>query len=159
MQLEEALEAAAEARRRRAGTAAGVREPGFRAEGEDDDDDGDLAAAAGADSDDEGAGAGAGGKGRDAALRPYGRLSQAQVEALRYRGEDVARGITKAVIKEARAKELKNELLTRWVGVWSEGGVGSGFLHGAVACLGITTVSYASCVRAHAIAVPALVPL
>ncbi|PNW75448.1 hypothetical protein CHLRE_12g526850v5 [Chlamydomonas reinhardtii] len=112
MQLEEALEAAAEARRRRAGTAAGVREPGFRAEGEDDDDDGDLAAAAGADSDDEGAGAGAGGKGRDAALRPYGRLSQAQVEALRYRGEDVARGITKAVIKEARAKELKNELLT-----------------------------------------------
>ncbi|KAG2453496.1 hypothetical protein HYH02_001716 [Chlamydomonas schloesseri] len=112
MQLEEALEAAAEARRRRAGAAAGVREPGFRADGEDDDDDEEEdagAGASGAGSDDEGTG-GKGGK-KDAALRPYGRLSQAQVEALRYRGEDVARGITKAVIKEARAKELKNELL------------------------------------------------
>ncbi|KAG2439321.1 hypothetical protein HXX76_004680 [Chlamydomonas incerta] len=106
MQLEEALEAAAEARRRRAGVAAGVREPGFRAEGEDEDED-----EGGADADSDEEGGGAGGKGKDAALRPYGRLSQAQVEALRYRGEDVARAITKAVIKEARAKELKNELL------------------------------------------------
>jgi ATP-dependent RNA helicase DDX56/DBP9 len=34
-----------------------------------------------------------------------------QVEALRYRGEDIARSITKNVIREARAKDLKTELL------------------------------------------------
>ncbi|KAG1675398.1 hypothetical protein FOA52_012317 [Chlamydomonas sp. UWO 241] len=34
-----------------------------------------------------------------------------KIEALRYRAEDVARGITRNVIKEARAKELKAELL------------------------------------------------
>jgi len=34
-----------------------------------------------------------------------------QVESLRYRGEDVARSITRNSIKEARAKELKAELL------------------------------------------------
>ncbi len=30
---------------------------------------------------------------------------------MRYRGEDIARGITKKVVREARAKELKAELL------------------------------------------------
>ena len=33
------------------------------------------------------------------------------MEALRYRGEDIERSITKAVVKEARAKELRLELL------------------------------------------------
>lgn len=46
-------------------------------------------------------------------LRPFTRLSKAQLEALRYRGEDVARSITRNVIKEARAKELRIELLNR----------------------------------------------
>ncbi|GFR43951.1 hypothetical protein Agub_g5092, partial [Astrephomene gubernaculifera] len=101
---------------------AAAREPGFRAEGEDEDEEQDEEE----DSEDEAAGAGvcaeAGeggqqqrrrkGKGAAAAaFRPYGRLSRAQVEALRYRGEDVARGITRSVVREARAKELKNELL------------------------------------------------
>mmetsp|Transcript_15453 Transcript_15453/g.41851 ORF Transcript_15453/g.41851 Transcript_15453/m.41851 type:complete len:698 (+) Transcript_15453:110-2203(+) len=45
------------------------------------------------------------------ALRPFLRLSKAQVEALRYRGEDVARSITRNSIKEARQRELKAELL------------------------------------------------
>ena len=44
-------------------------------------------------------------------LRTFGRLPRNQVEALRYRGEDIARSITKKVIREARAKELKLELL------------------------------------------------
>ncbi|KAL4423346.1 hypothetical protein ABPG77_006141 [Micractinium sp. CCAP 211/92] len=55
----------------------------------------------------EGAGAG----GAAAGLQRYQRLTKAAVEGLRYRAEDVARSITKNVIKEARAKELKNELL------------------------------------------------
>lgn len=33
------------------------------------------------------------------------------MEALRYRAEDVARGITKSKVKEARARELEHELL------------------------------------------------
>lgn len=48
-----------------------------------------------------------------------------QVEALRYRGEDVARSITKTTIREARARELKAELLNSsklkvGVCVWEE---------------------------------------
>ncbi|KAG2498899.1 hypothetical protein HYH03_003090 [Edaphochlamys debaryana] len=93
-----------EARRGRRGEAA--REPGFRAEGEDEDDSEDEEGAEGSEDGEEEQGRRKGG-----ALRPFGRLSKAQVEALRYRGEDVARGITRAVVKEARAKELKNELL------------------------------------------------
>ncbi|EFN55662.1 hypothetical protein CHLNCDRAFT_23258 [Chlorella variabilis] len=42
-----------------------------------------------------------------AGLQPHQRLTKAAVEGLRYRAEDVARSIT----KNARAKELKNELL------------------------------------------------
>ena len=45
------------------------------------------------------------------ALKAFVRLTRAQLEALRYRGEDVGRSITKKVVKEARAKELKLELL------------------------------------------------
>ncbi len=44
-------------------------------------------------------------------LQPFHHLTKASVEALRYRGEDIARSITKAVVKEARAKELRLELL------------------------------------------------
>jgi ATP-dependent RNA helicase DDX56/DBP9 len=44
-------------------------------------------------------------------LRTFGRLPPNQVEALRYRGEDIAKSITRKVIREARAKELKLELL------------------------------------------------
>ncbi len=100
-----------------------VREPGFRADGEDDEDDndsdsgdssdGEEGASEGGEGDGEGKGRGRG-KGKEAVLRPFGRLSRAQVEALRYRAEDVAGGITKTVVREARAKELKNELLNRW---------------------------------------------
>jgi len=44
-------------------------------------------------------------------LQPFHHLTKASVEALRYRGEDIARSISKAVVKEARAKELRLELL------------------------------------------------
>ncbi|KAL4430654.1 hypothetical protein ABPG75_005910 [Micractinium tetrahymenae] len=61
--------------------------------------------------DDDEEGGGGGGSGAAAGLQRYQRLTKAAVEGLRYRAEDVARSITKNVIKEARAKELKNELL------------------------------------------------
>ncbi|BDA46069.1 ATP-dependent RNA helicase dbp9 [Coccomyxa sp. Obi] len=44
-------------------------------------------------------------------LRQFERLTKASVEGLRYRAEDIARSITKSAIKEARAKELRLELL------------------------------------------------
>uniref|UniRef100_A0A7S0S3C6 RNA helicase n=1 Tax=Chlamydomonas leiostraca TaxID=1034604 RepID=A0A7S0S3C6_9CHLO len=44
-------------------------------------------------------------------LQPFTRLSKPQLEALRYRGEDVARAISRNTIKDARARELKAELL------------------------------------------------
>jgi hypothetical protein len=44
-------------------------------------------------------------------LRPFHRLTKASLDALRYRGEDIARSITKHVISEARTKELRLELL------------------------------------------------
>lgn len=33
-------------------------------------------------------------------MQPFTRLTKASVEALRYRGEDIARSITKSVVKE-----------------------------------------------------------
>jgi ATP-dependent RNA helicase DDX56/DBP9 len=45
------------------------------------------------------------------ALRPFDRLTRAAVEGLRYRGEDVARSITRGVVREARAADLRAELL------------------------------------------------
>mmetsp|Transcript_21210 Transcript_21210/g.63839 ORF Transcript_21210/g.63839 Transcript_21210/m.63839 type:complete len:639 (-) Transcript_21210:2475-4391(-) len=51
------------------------------------------------------------GGGLQPALQPFTRLTPAAIEALRYRGEDIARSLTKAVVKEARAKELRLELL------------------------------------------------
>ena len=44
-------------------------------------------------------------------LAPFEGLERANVEALRYRGEDVARSLTRTVVKEARAKELRAELM------------------------------------------------
>lgn len=46
-----------------------------------------------------------------AGLTAFDRITVAAVEGLRYRGEDVARSVTKNVIKEARARDLKVELL------------------------------------------------
>lgn len=42
---------------------------------------------------------------------PFPSLTKEAVESLRYRAEDVARGVTKVAIKEARAKELRLEIL------------------------------------------------
>ena len=44
-------------------------------------------------------------------LSAFPRLTRAAVENLRYRGEDVARAVTWSKIKEARAKELRQELI------------------------------------------------
>ncbi|MCO5562543.1 hypothetical protein L7F22_016171 [Adiantum nelumboides] len=42
---------------------------------------------------------------------PFPLLTKGAIEALRYRAEDVARGVTKVAIKDARAKELRLEIL------------------------------------------------
>ncbi|MCO5607879.1 hypothetical protein L7F22_062081 [Adiantum nelumboides] len=42
---------------------------------------------------------------------PFPLLTKGAIESLRYRAEDVARGVTKVAIKEARAKELCLEIL------------------------------------------------
>lgn len=44
-------------------------------------------------------------------LKSFDNITTSAVESLRYRSEDVARSITKSVIKEAAAKDLKAELL------------------------------------------------
>lgn len=44
-------------------------------------------------------------------LQPLPRLTAASIESLRYRAEDVARSITKLAIKEARARDLRQQLL------------------------------------------------
>lgn len=44
-------------------------------------------------------------------LRPFTRLTKDSMEALRYRADDVGRTITKAAVREARARELQRELL------------------------------------------------
>jgi len=44
-------------------------------------------------------------------LKPFTLLTKKAIEALRYRAEDVMRSITKSSIKEARAKELRLEML------------------------------------------------
>jgi ATP-dependent RNA helicase DDX56/DBP9 len=42
---------------------------------------------------------------------PFPLLSAAAVESLRYRAEDMMRGVTKIAVREARAKELRIEIL------------------------------------------------
>ncbi|KAJ7514469.1 hypothetical protein O6H91_23G045200 [Diphasiastrum complanatum] len=44
-------------------------------------------------------------------LGPFPLLSGKAIESLRYRAEDVARGVTKIAVREARAKELRLEIL------------------------------------------------
>ncbi|KAL3682380.1 hypothetical protein R1sor_000402 [Riccia sorocarpa] len=44
-------------------------------------------------------------------ITPFPLLNKAAVESLRYRAEDVARGVTKIAVREARAKELRMEIL------------------------------------------------
>ena len=44
-------------------------------------------------------------------LRTFDKITKAAVEGLRYRAEDVARSITKSVIREARTKDIKTELM------------------------------------------------
>lgn len=44
-------------------------------------------------------------------LKPFTKLNKVTVDALRYRSEDIARSVTGAAIKEARAAEIKAELL------------------------------------------------
>ncbi|KAL2611149.1 hypothetical protein R1flu_022841 [Riccia fluitans] len=44
-------------------------------------------------------------------ITPFPLLNKAAVESLRYRAEDVVRGVTKIAIREARAKELRMEIL------------------------------------------------
>ena len=58
----------------------------------------------------EAAGGGGGPEG-DQALADFGGLTAKAVENMRYRGEDVARAVTRMAVKEARAKELRQEIL------------------------------------------------
>lgn len=44
-------------------------------------------------------------------ISPFPLLSTTAVESLRYRAEDVMRGVTKIAVREARAKELRIEIL------------------------------------------------
>ncbi|CAH9102043.1 unnamed protein product [Cuscuta epithymum] len=44
-------------------------------------------------------------------IAPFPLLTKNAVESLRYRAEDVARSVTKIAIKEARAQDLRNEIL------------------------------------------------
>ncbi|KAJ0531709.1 putative RNA helicase [Helianthus annuus] len=44
-------------------------------------------------------------------IAPFPLLEKNAVEFLRYRAEDVARSVTKIVVKEARAQDLRNEIL------------------------------------------------
>lgn len=49
---------------------------------------------------------------QDLVIQPFPLLSKAAVEGLRYRAEDCAAKVTRLAVKEARAKELRMELLT-----------------------------------------------
>lgn len=44
-------------------------------------------------------------------LRQFGRLKADAVNSLRYRGQDVLRGLTKRAVQEARSRDLKLEVL------------------------------------------------
>jgi hypothetical protein len=44
-------------------------------------------------------------------LQQFHRLKNEAVEALRYRGEDVLKSLTKRAVREARARDLKLEIL------------------------------------------------
>ena len=42
-------------------------------------------------------------------MRPFSKLSQSSVEALRYRGEDIARSLTSKVVNEVRCSPTADE--------------------------------------------------
>jgi ATP-dependent RNA helicase DDX56/DBP9 len=44
-------------------------------------------------------------------IKPFDRLPKEAVDALRYRAEDAARAVGKTAVKEARVRELRQELL------------------------------------------------
>eukprot|EP00892_Ulva_mutabilis_P003159 jgi/Ulvmu1/12844/UM098_0029.1 len=44
-------------------------------------------------------------------LQPFGRLKADAVNALRYRGQDVLRGLTKKAVQDARSRDLKLEVM------------------------------------------------
>ena len=44
-------------------------------------------------------------------LKPFDKLSEEAVEALRYRAEDAARAVGRSAVREARVRELRSELL------------------------------------------------
>jgi ATP-dependent RNA helicase DDX56/DBP9 len=44
-------------------------------------------------------------------VQPFDKLTSSLVDSLRYRAEDVTRAVTRAAVQEARAKELRMELL------------------------------------------------
>ncbi|GAB2231808.1 hypothetical protein Droror1_Dr00010822 [Drosera rotundifolia] len=44
-------------------------------------------------------------------VAPFPLLTQSAVESLRYRAEDIARSVTKVDVREARAQDLRNEIL------------------------------------------------
>lgn len=50
-------------------------------------------------------------EGRPQGLQQFFRLKKESVEALRYRGEDVLKSLTKRAVREARARDLKLEIL------------------------------------------------
>jgi ATP-dependent RNA helicase DDX56/DBP9 len=70
-----------------------------------------------ADTDDGGAterpAAGADGSAQPGGLQPLARLTKAAVEALRYRAEDVARTLTKTMVKEVRARTKETQRMEK----------------------------------------------
>eukprot|EP00884_Botryococcus_braunii_P010881 jgi/Botrbrau1/19795/Bobra.0124s0043.1 len=52
-----------------------------------------------------------GSEGEAGGLRPFTKMERRSLEALRYRGEDILRSLNKKVVREARAKDLRLELL------------------------------------------------
>ena len=46
-----------------------------------------------------------------AGIQPFTRLTKAAVEALRYRGEDIARSVTKSVVKEVSLRPYATQAL------------------------------------------------
>lgn len=48
---------------------------------------------------------------QESRFQPFAKLSKTAVDGFRYRGEDVARSITKTTLAEARTRDLKAELL------------------------------------------------
>ena len=68
-------------------------------------------------------------------LRPFTRLTKASVEGLRYRGEDIARSLTKSAIKEVSKASRLHAIWSAMICVlctpmWKETGWCCESLHG-----------------------------